>query len=447
MDHQIEGYANQRGLGAGSRLELMVSTPAHRFRAYAYRIGGYQGGSGRLVWSSRSVRGRKQQAPEVTPDTRAVVAHWSPSLSVATTRWPEGFYLIKLVASTGFEAYVPLTISSQRTAGRVVLVMPTMTWQAYNGWGGYDLYGSGTHTYKGDAVSFDRPYQAPGANEFLYNVLGTVVLGEQLGVPLAYETDVQVATRARLLDGATGYVSLGHDEYWTVPERHNVTRARDRGTNLAFLSSNSVYWRVRLEGGRTGSNRLVVGYKEDASSSDPLRYADPATTTARWRDPPHPVPENSLTGTLYECYPVDEPYRVASPRWWGFRGTGAKAGTELSHLVADEADRVYPVPSTPRPLQILSDLSYRCMGVLTSTQSTYYTTPSGAGVIDFGTQRWSCAVKPECAPLSLKTTRFVRTVTSNVLRAFAIGPVGRSHPAHDNVRDFVLPTYNQVPAS
>ncbi|MBV9830087.1 MAG: hypothetical protein JOZ82_00710 [Marmoricola sp.] len=349
------------------------------------------------------------------------------------------------MASTGFEAYVPLAISSPGTAGRVVLVMPTMTWQAYNGWGGYDLYG-GTHTYKGHAVSYDRPYEAPGASEFLYNVLGTVVLGEQLGIPLAYETDVEIATRPGLLDAASGYVSLGHDEYWTVPERRNVTQARDRGTNLAFLSSNSVYWRVRLEGDRAGSNRLVVGYKEDASS-DPVRLTDPATTTARWRDPPHPVPENSLTGTLYECYPVDEPYRVASPSWWGFRGTRAQKGTEVAHLVAEEADRVYPVPSTPRPLQVLSNVSYPCMGVLTSAQSTYYTTPSGAGVINFGTQRWSCAVKPRCAPLSVETTSFVRTVTSNVLHAFASGPVGRSHPAHDNVRDFVLPTNNQVPAS
>jgi hypothetical protein len=119
--------------------------------------------------------------------------------------------------------------------------------------------------------------------------------------------------------------------------------------------------------------------------------------------------------------------------------------SEFPHLVADEADRVYPVPSTPRPLQILSNLGYRCLGVPTSTQSTYYTTSSGAGVIDFGTQRWSCATQPVCGPLTRETTTFVREVTSNVLRAFARGPVGRRHPAHDNVADFPLSTYHQTP--
>lgn len=447
MAHEIEGYAKVLGAGASGRLQLMVSTSARRFRAYAYRIGGYRGGDGREVWSSRWVRGHQQRPPEVIGTPQALVARWSSSLSVSTRGWSPGFYLVKLVAASGYEAHIPVTLPSPSTRGRVTLVAPTMTWQAYNSWDGYNLYGGATGARRAHAVSFDRPYEAPGAGQFLYNVLGTVVLGERLGVPLAYVSDVDVATRPRLLEGATGYVSLGHDEYWTVPERRHVTKARDSGTNLAFLSSNSVYWRVRLEASESGPNRVVVGYRHDASTSDPDRLSNPAQTTSRWRDWPHPEPENSLTGTFYECFPVDEPYRVATPHWWGFRGTGVHAGIEFPHLVAEEADRVYPVPSTPRPLQILSNLDYRCLGVPTSTQSTYYTTSSGAGVIDFGTQRWSCATQPVCGPLTRETTIFVRKVTSNVLRAFARGPVGRRHPAHDNVAHFPLSTYHQTPTS
>ena len=285
MDHEIEGYARLKGAKAGGRLRLMVSTSAKRFRAYAYRIGGYRGGDGRLVWSSRRTRGQEQPDPEVTPETRAVVAGWSASLSVSTAGWAPGFYLVKLVASTGEEALVPFTVTSPSARGRVALVAPTMTWQAYNTWGGYNLYGS-SGVYKGDAVSFDRPYEAPGANEFLYNVLGTVVLGEQLGIPLAYVSDVDVATTPELLDGASGYVSLGHDEYWTVPERRNVAKARDSGTNLAFLSSNSVYWRVRLEPSDSGPDRIVVGYKETASPTPrrpPRAGATPRSPTRRTR--------------------------------------------------------------------------------------------------------------------------------------------------------------------
>lgn len=74
MAHEIEGYANVLGAGASGRLQLMVSTSARRFRAYAYRIGGYRG-EGREIWSSRSVRGHQQRRPEVigTPQL------WSPA--------------------------------------------------------------------------------------------------------------------------------------------------------------------------------------------------------------------------------------------------------------------------------------------------------------------------------------------------------------------------------
>jgi N,N-dimethylformamidase beta subunit-like, C-terminal len=264
---------------------------------------------------------------------------------------------------------------------------------------------------------------------------------------LAYETDADVAEHPALLHGATGYVSVGHDEYWTVAERRDVSKARDAGTNLAFLSSNSVYWRVRLRAAASGPGRVVVGYKSDAAAADPLRRANPKQTTSRWRDPPHAEPENSLTGTLYECYPVDEPYRVVSPAWWGFRGTGVHRGSEFPHLVGDEADRVYPVPSTPRPLQILSYTRYSCGGTATSAESTYYTTTSGAGVIDFGTQRWTCALRPHCPALPAADDRFARRVTANVLDAFDRGPVGRRYPAHDNIARFRLPKANQVPSS
>jgi hypothetical protein len=441
------GFTNPVSVVPGGHVSLMVSTSAPGFSVTAYRIGGYRGGDARRVWSVHGLRGRLQPPPVVTTATRTVVAHWQPSVRIATHGWPAGFYLFKLTASTGYQSYVPFTVRSPSTAGRVVLVAPVMDWEAYNNWGGYDLYQAPPGHERSWAVSFDRPYPGKGAGPLLYNVIGTAVLAERLGVPLAFETDVDVAADPHLLDGARGYVSLGHDEYWSVPERQDVTRARDAGTDIAFLSSNSVYWRVRLRRSWSGPDRLEIGYKSDAASADPVRLTHPRLTTARWRDPPAADPENSLTGMLYECYPVDAPYRVASPHWWGFRGTGVRRGTELPGLVADEADRVYPVPSTPRPLEILSYVKYDCGGVQTSSESTYYTTPSGAGVIDFGTQRWSCAVQPQCEGIPGSDDRFVERVTGNVLRAFAAGPVGRVHPAHDNVGDFWLPMTNQVPGS
>ena len=232
--------------------------------------------------------------------------------------------------------------------------------------------------------------------------------------------------------------------------RDAVVAARDAGTNLAFLGANTMYWRIRLESNtRSIPGRVVVAYKWDARQNDPLYASNPTLATTRWRDAPSPEPENAVTGMQYECFPVDTAYRVVSPRWWGFRKTGVVKGTSFEHLVGVEADRVYPVDSTPRPLQILSYSNYSCRGVGTSSQSTYYTTPSGAAVFNTGTLRWVCAISKPCgsAQLTPETNRFVRQVTRNVLRVYAQGPAGLTRPARDNIADFPLPAVNEVPAS
>lgn len=448
-DGQIEGYARPSDGPPGTTVTLLVSTADPALRIRAYRIGAYRGGSGRLVWSSARLPGRLQAAPTMSPaETRTVVAPWQATTTVDTTGWDPGAYLFELSSSTGWQAYTPYFVTSSSARGAVALVAPLATWQAYNQWGGYSLYHAPPGDLRSWAVSFDRPYADAGFGEFMFTVRPVVQVAERQGVPLAYLTDLDLQRDPSALDGALGYVSMGHDEYWSQQMRAVVEQARDRGTNLAFLAANTSYWRVRVEDTDTGPARLVVGYKSDAGQ-DPMRYTDPRQTTGRFRDEPGADPENRMTGMMYECFPVDAPYRVVTPQWWGFAGTGVRRGTEFPNLVGDEADRVYPVPGTPRPLQVLSSADYSCGGFPTSSQSTYYTAPSGAGVFATGTLRWTCSLLGNCfgRRMTPETVRFVRTVTGNVIRQFARGPVGRRFPAHDNVDEFHLPTVNTVPAS
>ena len=57
-----------------------------------------------------------------------------------TDDWPAGAYLLKLAADSGGQRYVPVTVRSPSCAGKVVLKACVQTWQAYNVWGGYNLY-------------------------------------------------------------------------------------------------------------------------------------------------------------------------------------------------------------------------------------------------------------------------------------------------------------------
>ena len=219
-----------------------------------YRIGAYRGGTGALVASRGWLRGRVQPAPVLARlTTRTVVAPWEVDVRFDTTRL--GARPARHQAGDR-ERVADLRAVRRLLAvdrGDVALVAPVTTWQAYNEWGGYSLYDGPDGGRRSYAVSFDRPFNlATGANDYRTAAIPIVLRAERLGIPLSYLTNVDLHTRPGCWQGAHGYVSMGHDEYWTTSMRTAVERARDAGTNLAILGANTMYWRVRLEDTGTG---------------------------------------------------------------------------------------------------------------------------------------------------------------------------------------------------
>ncbi len=432
----IEGYASSVSVLPGQSFRLYVSTTAREFRVDAFRVGWYGGREARRVWASEAVPGRVQPRATRTVATRTVVAPWSPSLTVRTTGWAPGAYLLRLDSSRGAQRYVPITVRSPRTAGRVVLLEGVTTWQAYNLWGGYDLY-SGPRGFddRSYAVSFDRPYDAVGngATWFFSFDQPPIVVAERTRLPLAYETDIDVDEHPGLLTRARAVISLGHDEYYSAAMRRSLLEARQAGTNIAFLGANAMYRHIRLASSRLGADRTEIAYK--VARLDPDYGHDDAATTQDWRDPPDPRPESVITGVFYECNPVSAPYVVYDPKSFIFAGTRVRRGTAFPGLVGPEYDRLNSSIPFPRPLEVLAHSPLRCGGHSTYADSAYYTMASGAGVFASGTMRWVCAMRgPLCGhDVSRAATRFVDRATDNLLRAFAAGPAGRRHPAIDNV--------------
>jgi N,N-dimethylformamidase beta subunit-like protein len=113
-------------------------------------------------------------------------------------------------------------------------------------------------------------------------------------VPLAYETDNDLARPPGLLNGARAVISLGHDEYYSASMRAALIAARDAGTNLAFLGANAMFRHIRLAASPAGPDRIVICYK--AAALDPLHGKRGAATTQDWRDPPDLRPESVITG-------------------------------------------------------------------------------------------------------------------------------------------------------
>jgi hypothetical protein len=288
-------------------------------------------------------------------------------------------------------------------------------------------------------VSFNRPYEGDGASRFMIYERAFVVLAERTGIPLAYTTGVDIDRDPSVLRGATAVYTLGHDEYWTPRRRAAITGARDAGTNVAFLGANTCFRRIRLAAGGGTPDRSVICYKTDVGQ-DPMYSADPALATTDYRLSPAPDPESSLTGVIYEGYPVDAPYVIHQPDHWLFSGTEVRKGQSFEHLVGVEFDRVNLGYPTPRPIEVLARSPVVCEGRPDYSDTAYYTTSSGAGVFASGTMRWVESMMAGRGGdgtdhrISAAAGRFVTRVNTNLLLAFARGPAREFHPpARDNL--------------
>ncbi len=446
----IQGYADRVSVQDGGRVGLYVSTPAARFRVLAFRMGYYGGQGARLVWTSEWVRGGVQRDVRVQPVTHMVEARWHRSLSFSVTRrWFPGDYLLKLVASTGAQSYVPLTVRDDASHAAVVILNGVTTWQAYNTWGGYSLYHGPPPQDSFDArarvVSFDRPYATGGgAGGFIANELPIVELAEKLGVDVTYETDIDLARRPNLLLHHRALISLGHDEYWSATMRYGVLRARDAGVNVAFLGSNADFRHIRLRASPLGPDREEVCYK--VATEDPMYGIHDRRVTSDWRYGPVPRPESVLNGGLYRCNPVSANGVVVAGRSWLFRGTGLRRGRHIPNLFEDEYDGIAPYYPTPRTIEILARGRVRCHGVPGEADVTYYTVPRAGGVLDVGTSAWVAGITRRCVlrDVCSRRSRLLERMSVNVLRIFARGPLGVLHPSQPNLAALHMHLYDPV---
>jgi hypothetical protein len=435
----IEGYANRVSAVGGQEVQLHVSTSAPRFHVEAYRIGYYGGLGGRLVWRSRALTGGKAPAPAVLPRTNTVEARWPTSLRVRITRaWVQGDYLLKLVSSVGGQAYVPLTVRDDTSTAALVVQNAVTTWQAYNRWGGYSLYQGpdGSFASRSRMVSFDRPYRGrDGASAFPWMEQPLVALVERDGMDVTYQTDVDLHAHPQRLLQHRALISLGHDEYWSAAMRNGVLAARAAGVNLAFLGANAIYRHIRFAPSPLGRNRRVISYK--VAREDPLYGVDDQLVTSNWRDPPIPRPESVVVGALYRCADAHEaPLVVTTPNSWVYAGTGLGAGDRLPGVVHLEVDDIQSGRPTPDTIEILARSPVTCSSGSHTSDMTYYTTTSGAGVFDAGDQGWMDSL--ECLPAAraASCSPAIEQVTQNVLAGLGHGPAARLHPSNTNVGRF-----------
>ncbi|MQY36721.1 hypothetical protein SRB17_47230 [Streptomyces sp. RB17] len=318
----IRGFTTKESVQAGDTVQFKVQSPVP-YHIEIYRLGWY-GGDG---------------AREMSTATQAAVtypANYSTKPASCTTKsstglvdcgsWPvtatwtvpsdavSGLYIANLSQNNddGLMPY-PFVVRNDSSTSDMVVQTSDQTWQAYNDYGGQDLYGGAGPAPDGRAyeVSYNRPLDIGGDNGIYGSEYMMLSWLERNGYDVSYLSGVDVSSTsgATLLKKHKVYMSSGHDEYWTQSQYSNVLAARKAGVREAFFSGNEVFWKTRLAPSIDGTNtadRTLVCYKMTKMAQN-NGVADPSGIwTGTWMDPASTQygqnyqPPNILTGSMFQ---------------------------------------------------------------------------------------------------------------------------------------------------
>ncbi|HZH66641.1 MAG TPA: N,N-dimethylformamidase beta subunit family domain-containing protein [Flavisolibacter sp.] len=385
---QVEGYSSHTSIKGGEQLSIFVSTdPGSDYALHIYRMGYYGGKGGRLMKSYDNLKGSPQAIPEWDKKTNFLECKWDTAVKFTIPHdWVSGVYLGKLTAKKdGSQAYVIFIVKDSRKAD-FLFQCSDLTWQAYNRWPlWHSLYDEGQQPWvntNGARISFDRPYGlyvnglpsdfnplSNGGGEFLLWEYPLSFWMEKEGYDVSYISNVDTHADPATLLRAKGFLSVGHDEYWTGSMFKNVMAARDAGVNLLFLSGNSVNGKVYLEPATDGRMNRVTG-----------------------RVPAERLFSNEQDLMGASSYGVGYTSFVCkTPDHWLFNGTGMKRNDSIENFVGWEYHGL-PLGSNKNTIVVAQNKirpnKFKDPEA-PDHAATMYTTAKGAFVFNAGTCWWS----------------------------------------------------------
>jgi len=343
----IEGYCSRTSVRAGERIDFHVSAnPPSRFTLDIYRMGHYGGAGGRHVLTLGPFEGATQPDPPIG-EKRVRDCRWDPSATIKIPRdWLSGVYLGKLTAERdGLQSYVIFIVRDDRPADFIFQCSDT-TWQAYNRWPSqFALYDDGKDQwYWGPNVEvcFNRPYgkycqilDAPlstGSGEWFLWEFPLAFWLESQGYDVTYISNLDTHTEPKGLLRARGFLSVGHDEYYSIEMFKHLKTTIDAGLNVAFLSGNAVCGRILFSPDSSGTAHRA--FERVGVFGPPGGTRDFVAMKTLPHDRPY---ANELIGA-HSTGPVTggADWICVKPDHWLFEGTGMKHGDGIAGLVGWE---------------------------------------------------------------------------------------------------------------
>jgi hypothetical protein len=422
-DPGLQGFGTQISVNRGQIIDFKV-TAVSAWHFDVLRLGWYQGNGARLIASglTPSAPQPQDQPPCLTDTDTGLVdcGNWGVSASwQVPADAVSGVYIALLSRDdTGGQSHIVFVVRDDSSHSKMVVQTSDTTWEAYNTFGGFSLYQGPNAQHRAYKVSYNRPFitVSNDPRNWWTNVeLPMWQYLERNGYDVSYISGVDTDRSGALLMNHQIFVSSGHDEYWSGPQRANVEAARDAGVNLAFFSGNTMYWKTRYEPSTDGSNapyRTLVSYKESFANA----VIDPAspTWTGLWRDtrfsPPEDGgrPENSVLGQSSTVICCQDTMQVtaadAKLRLWRntalatmapdttYSLTNGSLGYEFDTDVDNGAQPpglIRESTTTTTQQSVIKDFSENTGPATVTHHLTEYRAPSGALVFDAGTINWA----------------------------------------------------------
>jgi hypothetical protein len=327
-----------------------------------------------VVYADNQMAGVDVGAPPVRLDWRSHRDE-PDGVDLRIGNWPSGLYYLELRSEDGRVGYAPFVVrpSQPGATSRVAVVLPTNSWQAYNfydedgdGWG--DTWYAGPPNYTVDLI---RPYNNKGVMPRFYRydlpVLHWLYWNDKK-VEFLSDADLDALKSGDDLAKAYDLVIFeGHEEYVSERAYDAVTRYRDLGGNLMFLSANNFFWRV-------------------SETDTVLRKTGQYRQIGR--------PEARLIGVQYRANDGGQKqanYGVlaAAAAPWLWEGTDLTDGSTFGQAVGGYGIEIdATTPDSPPGTIVLAEIP-NLYGPGLTAQMSYYETPQGAkvfaaGVLDFG---------------------------------------------------------------
>ena len=240
-----------------------------------------------------------------------------------------------------YSSHIYFIVQDRDSKSDFVFQTSDTTWQTYNRYGNTSTYGTfipDKPQKRALKASYNRPLETRSyrsINTLFSAEYPAIRFMERNGFDITYKSGLSINfMKSNLLLNHKVFMSVGHDEYYSMKQRQYIENARNNGVNLVFWSGNEMYWKIRYEepifdnnNDVVSANPIIVIFKETRNRDIKLDN-ESNIWTGTWRDEHFgfkyeggPFPENNITGQMYmgdvwRSDPLHIPFNFKKHRFW-----------------------------------------------------------------------------------------------------------------------------------